>query len=113
MTDPVGAHRQGDGPHGAESLRRVRFAPVVRLSKEEVFAACQALADADRCLVRAGHHREAHALGDLFERFESQLTGADAYALAGRPRWPCRTRWPVSDRNPRPGWYSSESELTQ
>ena len=51
VTDPMGANRWAGGPDCPESLRRVRFAPVVRLSKEEVFAACQALADADRCLV--------------------------------------------------------------
>jgi hypothetical protein len=78
---------------------RARFVTVVRLNKEEVFAACQALADADRCLVRTGHHREANALGDLFERFESRLTTADAYSVT------------LSDRCS--GWNSSESELTQ
>ncbi len=107
MSEPGGAHHRGDGPQGADSFHRVRFAPVVRLSKEEVFAACQALADADRCLVRAGHHREAHALGDLFERFESQLTGADTYSLA------VSDSLSVSDPELCSGWYSSESELTQ
>ncbi len=107
MNDPAGVHHQGNGLHGANSFRRLRFVPVVCLSKEEVFAACQALADADRCLVRAGHHREARALGDLFERFESQLTGVDAYFLAES------RSVVVSDSELCPGWYSSESELTQ
>lgn len=99
MTEPVG-HRDGQ-----DGIRRVRFLPVVRLSKQEVFAACQALADADRCLVRAGHHREAHALGDLFERLESQLTASEAYWLAASE--------PAPSSAPCPGRYSSESELTQ
>jgi hypothetical protein len=38
-----------------------------------VFAACQALADADRHLVRAGRLSEAGALGDLFELLEGRL----------------------------------------
>jgi hypothetical protein len=45
----------------------------VRLSKGEVFAACQALADADRILLRAGGKAEAGALGDLFDLFEERL----------------------------------------
>jgi hypothetical protein len=96
---------------GLDGLDRVRFVPVVRLSKEEVFAACQALADADRCLVRAGHHREAHALGDLFERFESQLTGTGAYSVAVPD--PPAVSDSVACSGPCPGWYSSESELMQ
>jgi hypothetical protein len=38
-----------------------------------VFTACQALADADRLLSRAGGHAEAAALDDLFELFEERL----------------------------------------
>jgi hypothetical protein len=45
----------------------------VRLSKAEVFLACQALADADRVLLRAGRLDEAAALGDLFELLEERL----------------------------------------
>ena len=56
---------------------RVRPAPTVRMDKGEVFAACQALADADRCLLRAGHLSEARALGDLFELFEERLFAFD------------------------------------
>jgi hypothetical protein len=52
------------------------FAYSVRLTKEEVFAACQALADADRHLVRAGCLAEADALGELFELFEERLARA-------------------------------------
>jgi hypothetical protein len=43
------------------------------LSKTEVFAACQALADADRCLNRSGALGEAEALADLFELLEERL----------------------------------------
>ena len=59
----------------------VRWRPEVHLSKSEAFDACQALADADRCLVRAGHAGEAAALARLFEVLESRL-GAPASAPA-------------------------------
>jgi hypothetical protein len=52
---------------------RIRFAPSVLLSKAEAFGACQALADADRILLRSGRIREATALGDLFELLEHRL----------------------------------------
>jgi hypothetical protein len=51
----------------------VRFAESVVLSKGEVFGACQALADADRLLLRNGGKSEASALGDLFELLEARL----------------------------------------
>jgi hypothetical protein len=51
----------------------VRFAESVVLSKGEVFGACQALADADRLLLRNGGTSEASALGDLFELLEARL----------------------------------------
>jgi hypothetical protein len=75
----------------------VRFAGSVRLTKPEVFDACQALADADRFLLRAGRTEEAGALYHLFELLEERLS-------AGlRP-----------DRaQPLFGSNSSESELTQ
>ena len=69
-----------------------RFVAGVWLTKPEVFAACQALADADRVLVGSGSAREARALGDLFALFEDRLSA--------------RTQ---SDA----GSYSSESEFTQ
>ncbi len=104
------------GTDGGRRGRRVRFVPVVGLSKEEVFAACQALADADRHLVRAGHHAEADALGDLFERLEARLTGSSA----GRAPYPTFSpTGPTPARAPDPsdrvysGSYSNESELTQ
>jgi hypothetical protein len=52
---------------------RIRFAPSVLLSKAEAFGACQALADADRALLRSGGTSEATALGDLFELLEQRL----------------------------------------
>lgn len=60
-------------PTGRADRRSVCFAPSVRLSKAEVFLACQALADADRVLLRAGRLDEAAALGDLFELLEERL----------------------------------------
>jgi len=55
----------------------VRFRPSVVLTKGEVFAACQVLADADRCLVRAGLLGEADALGDLFELLEHRMAATE------------------------------------
>jgi hypothetical protein len=52
----------------------VRFGASVRLTKREAFDACQALADADRILIRSGGLAEATALGDLFELLEERLT---------------------------------------
>jgi hypothetical protein len=46
----------------------------VHLTKQEVFGACQALADADPVLVAAGRVDQARALGDLFELLEDRLT---------------------------------------
>jgi hypothetical protein len=56
---------------GAEPIR---FEDSVVLSKGEVFGACQALADADRLLLRGGAKSEASALGDLFELLEARLS---------------------------------------
>ena len=55
----------------------VRFAGTVRLTKREAFEACQALADADRFLLRAGEAGTADALGALFELLEERLTAPD------------------------------------
>jgi hypothetical protein len=52
----------------------VSFVSQVRLTKREVFDACQALADADRVLVATGSTTEARALGDLFELLEQRMT---------------------------------------
>jgi hypothetical protein len=63
-TGPAGAAGAGD---------RIRFAPSVLLTKAEAFGACQALADADRVLLKSGLTTEAAALGDLFELLEQRL----------------------------------------
>jgi hypothetical protein len=54
----------------------VRFTESIRLTKGEAFDACQALADADRFLLRAGEHQAAGALADLFELLEERLTSS-------------------------------------
>ena len=79
------------------------FTASVRLSKDEVFSACQALADADRCLVRTGRLSEADALGDLFLLLEERLMagGADP----GEPG--------SAVGQSSVGSYSMESEFTQ
>jgi hypothetical protein len=77
----------------------------VTLSRDEAFAACQALADADRRLVGFGCAPEAGALGALFELLEDRLTSD-----------PAPTPYPQSP-SPRAaspsGSYSMESEFTQ
>jgi hypothetical protein len=75
-----------------------RFAARIWLTKREVFAACQALADAGRVLARSGRLAEADALGDLFELFEDRLSGGTQPGGSGD-----------SDA----GSYSSEREFTQ
>jgi hypothetical protein len=65
------------GADRAPRFSRVCFGSSVRLTAPEVFDACQALADADRFLVRAGRLAEAGALGDLFELLEDRLTSAE------------------------------------
>lgn len=86
----------------------------MRLTKVEVFSACQALADADRCLVRAGRTREAGALGDLFELLEARMV-ADELRPADLhpPAWaePARAD-PTGVQSPE-GSYSIDSEFTQ
>lgn len=70
----------------------IRFAPSVSLSKAEAFGACQALADADRILLRSGRIPEAAALGDLFELLEQRLASGrrsdrpEAGPTAGTPQ---------------------------
>ncbi len=71
---------------GNSGARPLRMRAAVRLSKHEVFEACQALADADRRLVRGGHHEESLALSRLFELLEARLCGEDEQpAGAGGP----------------------------
>jgi hypothetical protein len=67
-------HTRPTEPLDSDPARdRIRFAPSVLLSKAEAFGACQALADADRVLLRSGRTSEATALGDLFELLEQRL----------------------------------------
>jgi hypothetical protein len=76
MRDPAVPHLTATGDSTAVPLgqgRRARPCEAVRLSKAEAFDACQLLADADRCLVRAGHPAEAAALAELFDLIESRL----------------------------------------
>ncbi len=86
------ARRSVPGPEP----RRATFVREVRLSKDEAFAACQALADADRVLLRSGGRTEALALGDLFALLEERLVAPGARSVQVVP-----------------GSYSSERELTQ
>ena len=83
----------------------IRFASTVRLTKPEAFVACQALADADRFLLRAGEMAAARALGDLFELLEERLTAPDLAEGTGSGG-----RRPGQDLS---GSNSSESEFTQ
>jgi len=70
MTGAGGSGVSNAGP----ATRTVSFVSAVELTKQEVFGACQALADADRVLVAAHCHAEASALGDLFQLLEQRLT---------------------------------------
>lgn len=63
---------------GLAGRRIPGFAGAVHLSKQEAFAACQALADADRFLLRAGCTEAARALGDLFELLEERMVADEA-----------------------------------
>jgi hypothetical protein len=69
----------------APEADRITFTPTVELTRDEVFAACQALADADRCLIGIGRAFEASALGDLFELLEDRLTGMQALPAQAPP----------------------------
>ncbi len=83
----------------------------MRLSKTEVFGACQVLADAARSLVRSGALREADALVDLFELLEERLA-VDDLAVDGRrrPQLAADFASPVLSSA---GSKSMDSELTQ
>ncbi len=87
---------------GTAPTHPVRFSESVLLTKREAFDACQALADADRFLLRAGQKEEAGALGDLFELLEERLTTAGP---GPEPASACP--------QPRSGSNSSDNELTQ
>jgi hypothetical protein len=78
---PAGVEAGGTGTNLEPSTQRgpepdgsIRFQDSVVLSKGEVFGACQALADADRLLLKSGAKSEASALGDLFELLEARLS---------------------------------------
>jgi len=92
-----GTSRSGLDPARVD-IAPLGFARSVQLTKTEVFGACQALADADRALLRTGRTHEAKALGDLFELLEQRL----AVVSDGCPRAQAS-----SGRN------SIDSELTQ
>jgi hypothetical protein len=91
MREPLPPRPGGDGRRTAAAFgqgRRARPCETVRLTKAEAFDACQLLADADRCLVRAGYPREAAALVELFDLIESRLCegepGSSAKRASGR-----------------------------
>jgi len=94
------------------------FRPCIWLTKQEVFAACQALADADRVLVATGTPREASGLGDLFELLEDRMTRPyrsalrppDAPGPGGRMSL---LRAGGAETYDCSGSYSMESEFTQ
>ena len=98
--------RPAGGPRrrpGGPATGPVTFGTTVLLTKSEVFGACQALADADRALLRSGGTAEAAALGDLFELLEQRLSVVPLAAQAPSP----------GALSPSWGRYSSDSELTQ
>lgn len=51
----------------------VRFAAAVVLSKREAFETCEACAEAERALLRAGRAPEAARLATVFELIEDRL----------------------------------------
>ncbi len=82
-----------------DQVTRVRFAPAVILTKEEVFAACDGLANAHRLLQVHGHSPEATWASALFVQLEDRLVA----------------RWPDDEvrQSAFSGSKSSDSELTQ
>ena len=90
---------------------RVRFTPSVILTREEAFDACQALADADRCLIGLGHGVEATALGALFDLLEDRLTATQALPFQALPVEALAST--VLSGQALSGSYSMESEFTQ
>jgi hypothetical protein len=63
----------GRVPTSGRHPRRVHFGETVVLTKLEVFAACQALADADRALRGSGRDVERSGLAELFALLERRL----------------------------------------
>jgi hypothetical protein len=87
MHEPSPPHPGGAGRRTTAALgqgRRARPCETVRLTKAEAFDACQLLADADRCLVRAGYPAEATALVELFDLIESRLCEGEPGSSAKR-----------------------------
>ena len=73
--DPAGIAGPPDHP-GAPAATPVRFAATLTLTKHEAYAACEALAGAERALVRAGRPEPAAALGQLFDLLEQRLVAS-------------------------------------
>jgi hypothetical protein len=77
----MGALVSGAGP-GAKTgrpeelvhpRRKARFAQALVLSKREAFELCEACADAERALLRAGRPVEAARMASTFELVEGRL----------------------------------------
>lgn len=52
------------------------FSTTVVFTKREAFACCEAMATAERVLVRSGHHHEAALIAAAFELLEARLIGS-------------------------------------
>lgn len=80
MTSAAVDRREAGPSSGAPTAgrvpQRVRFGEAVVLTKLEVFAACQALADADRALCGSGRDVERSGLAELFALLERRLVRA-------------------------------------
>lgn len=92
------------GPRRVARGSEVAFSATIRLTKAEAFAACQALADADRILASAGNLFESRAIAELFELMEERLV-ADRPGPFGSGR--------LGSAQVGSGSKSIESELTQ
>ncbi|HXX91810.1 MAG TPA: hypothetical protein VEI83_16455 [Acidimicrobiales bacterium] len=51
----------------------VKFAPVIVLSKREAFELCEAVAEAERAMLRSGNAAGAARLATIFELVEGRL----------------------------------------
>jgi hypothetical protein len=86
--------------------RRARFAQALVLSKREAFDLCEACADAERALLRAGRPVEAARMASTFELVEGRLVVSSSNGVPGQP----------TGHHPPSGFSGSnsrESELTQ
>ena len=59
---------------GAEPMRRPPFMTAIVLTKREAFSVCEAVADAERVLLRCGRAPEAARLAAVFEMVEDRLS---------------------------------------